>query len=71
MNNNIQKLIQDVSTARNQYLDTIANVKEAQACWKPNLETWNRLKSQNIFTGQNKEVLLACGKPFIPLEMAA
>jgi hypothetical protein len=39
--NNVQKLIQDVSTARNQYLYRIEKVSEDQAKWKPNPEAWN------------------------------
>jgi hypothetical protein len=39
--NTIQKLIQDVSTARKSFLDKIANVTEIQAQWKPEPEVWN------------------------------
>lgn len=44
MINTIQKLIQDVSTARNQYLHKIASVTEAQASWKPDPEAWNMVE---------------------------
>src|SRR3954462_2934909 len=39
--NTIQKLIQDVSTARALYLNKIANLTEIHACWKPDPEVWN------------------------------
>lgn len=41
MTNTIQKLIQDVSIARTQYIDKVAGISEAQASWKPDAEVWN------------------------------
>jgi hypothetical protein len=39
--NSVQKLIEDVLTARTLFLDKIANITEVQARWKPNPEEWN------------------------------
>jgi hypothetical protein len=39
--NNISKLIQDVGTARAQYLNKIKDVEEFQGHWKPEPEVWN------------------------------
>ena len=48
--NIIQKLIQDVSTARDQYLDKIANITEVQAGWKPDPEAWNIIEiTEHLF----------------------
>jgi hypothetical protein len=41
----IQKLIQDVSAARTQYLDQIADVTEIHARWKPDPEVWNVIEN--------------------------
>jgi hypothetical protein len=37
----IQKLVQEVSTARDLYLSQIAQITEAQAQWKPDPKVWN------------------------------
>ena len=48
--NTIQKLMQDVSTARTQYLDKIANVTEVQANWKPDSQVWNIIEiTEHLF----------------------
>ncbi len=48
--NTIQKLIQDVSTARILYLDKIANLTELQASWKPDPEVWNIIEiTEHLF----------------------
>ena len=39
--NTVQKLIQDVATVRESFLETISNVTEAQAQWKPDPEVWS------------------------------
>jgi hypothetical protein len=41
MMKSVQKLIQDVATARTLYLDKIAHITEVQASWKPAPEAWN------------------------------
>ncbi len=48
--NTIQKLVQDVSTARSLYLDKIAKVSEVQARWKPDPEVWNIIEiTEHLF----------------------
>lgn len=39
--NKVQTLIEDIFTARSQYLASISAVTEEQAHWKPDAETWN------------------------------
>jgi len=39
--NTIRMLIDDVSVARNQYLNNIKEITETQACWKRDPEEWN------------------------------
>ncbi len=41
----IQKLIQEVATARTQYLEQIADLTEVQAQWKPDPEVWNVIEN--------------------------
>jgi hypothetical protein len=46
----IQKLVQEVSTARSLYLDQIANISEFQAGWKPDPEAWNIIEiTEHLF----------------------
>lgn len=37
----VQQLIQEVGTARKQYIETIASVATEKAVWKPNEASWN------------------------------
>jgi len=39
--NTIQKLVQEVSTARKRYLNQIVDISEAHAQWKPDPDLWN------------------------------
>lgn len=56
--NTIQKLVQDVSTARNLYLDKIARVSAVQALWKPNPEVWNIIEiTEHLFWAEQIGVL--------------
>jgi hypothetical protein len=48
--NTVQRLIQDVATARRAYLEEIAGISEAQAGWKPGPEVWNILEiTEHLF----------------------
>ncbi|MCH6235051.1 DinB family protein [Cognataquiflexum rubidum] len=48
--NTIQKLVQEVSTARKLYLEQIKNVSEAQAKWKPDPEVWSLIEiTEHLF----------------------
>lgn len=48
--NAIQKLIEDVSTARAIYLEKIASITEVQAQWKPDSEVWNIIEvTEHLF----------------------
>jgi hypothetical protein len=56
--NTIQKLIQDASTARTQYLDKIADVTEVQARWKPDPEVWNIIEiTEHLFWAEQGGVV--------------
>jgi hypothetical protein len=37
----IQHLVDDICTERTLYLDSITNITEAQACWKPSEAVWS------------------------------
>jgi DinB superfamily len=39
--NQVKKLISEVLAARNRYLDTVRQLSEAQAQWKPSPEVWS------------------------------
>ena len=43
--NTIQKLVQDIATARSLYLDQIADLTEVQGHWKPEQEVWNVIEN--------------------------
>ena len=48
--NTVQRLIQDVATARRAYLEEIAGITETQAGWKPGPEVWNILEiTEHLF----------------------
>ncbi len=56
--NIIQKLIQNVSTARTQYLDEIATVTELQARWKTEPEVWNIIEiTEHFFWAEQGAIL--------------
>ena len=39
--NQVKKLISEVLAARNRYLDTVRQLSESQAQWKPSADVWN------------------------------
>lgn len=46
----VQKLVEDVATARNQFVNYIADVTEIQAVWKSSPEQWNIIKiTEHLF----------------------
>jgi hypothetical protein len=46
----VQKLVQEISTARSLYLDQIANISEVHAQWKPDPEVWNIIEiTEHLF----------------------
>jgi hypothetical protein len=48
--NTVQKLIQDVATARALFLDTLIEVEEVKAQWKPDPEIWNVIEiTEHLF----------------------
>lgn len=54
----IQKLNQEVSEARSQYLDKIANLSEILARWKPNSEEWNIIEiTEHLFWAEQGGIL--------------
>ena len=53
----IQKLLQEVSTARSLYLDQLANVSEEQALWKPDAEVWNMAEiTEHLFWAEQSGI---------------
>ena len=54
----IQNLIRDVSTARTLYLNTINNITDVQACWKPAPEVWNVIEiTEHLFWAEQGGIL--------------
>ena len=48
--NTVQKLIQEVSTARTLFIHEISNVNELKARWKPDPEVWNIIEiTEHLF----------------------
>lgn len=56
--NIVQKLIQDVQTARSQYVEKITNLTDVQALWKPELEVWNIIEiTEHLFWAEQGGIL--------------
>jgi hypothetical protein len=56
--NTVQKLIEDVSTARTLFLNKISNVTEIKAQWKPDPETWNIIENtEHLFWAEQGAIV--------------
>ena len=56
--NTVQKLIEDVSTARTLFLNKISNVTEIKAQWKPDPETGNIIENtEHLFWAEQGAIV--------------
>jgi len=56
--NTVQRLTQDVATARASFLDAISNVSEAKAGWKPGPDVWNIIEiTEHLFWAEQGGII--------------
>jgi len=56
--NQVKKLISEVLAARNRYLDTVRQLSEAQAQWKPSPDVWNVVdNTEHLYWAEHGAIL--------------